>query len=138
MGDVYSKVVRSYVMSRVKSKNTKPELLVRLYLFSKGLRYRLHKKDLPGKPDIVLAKYKTVIFINGCFWHGHENCQFFKIPQTNTNFWKDKIARNVDRESRNVKSLQERGWKVIIVWGCELKPKYLKNTLGSVLQKILN
>jgi DNA mismatch endonuclease (patch repair protein) len=138
MTDIYSKETRSYIMSQVKSKNTTPELLVRKFLFSKGIRYRLHKRDLPGKPDVVICKYKTVIFINGCFWHGHEGCRYYKTPKTNTEFWIKKINKNITNDNINVRVLQDMGWKVLTVWGCEIKPKYLSNTLALLIKNILN
>ncbi|MCJ8154117.1 DNA mismatch endonuclease Vsr [Chryseobacterium sp. SSA4.19] len=123
-------------MSQVKSKDTKPELLVRKFLFSKGFRYRLHNKKLPGTPDIVLSKYKTVILINGCFWHGHEGCKYYTIPKTRTNWWIDKINRNIDRDVENKTKLQDLGWKIIEIWECELKVKARESTLEAILQKI--
>lgn len=108
-------------MSKIRSKNTLPEMIVRKYLHSKGFRYRLHDKKLPGKPDIVLPKYKTAIFIQGCFWHGHEGCKYHRIPKSNTEYWSGKICRNVSRDQLNQKALRESGWNVILVWECELK-----------------
>lgn len=125
MADVHDKATRSYNMSRIKGKDTKPEMLVRRFLFSKGFRYRLHDKKLPGKPDIVLPKYKTVIFINGCFWHGHEGCKYYVAPKTRTEWWLDKISGNIQNDNIKIHALRELGWKVIIIWECELKPKVL-------------
>ena len=119
--DVHDKKTRSYNMSRIKGKNTKPEEIVRKYLFSKGFRYRKNDKRLPGTPDIVLPKYKTVIFVNGCFWHGHEDCRYFVWPKDNADFWKKKIESNIMRDIRNNKELVDRGWKVITIWECEIK-----------------
>lgn len=116
-------------MSRIKAKDTKPELLVRKFLFANGFRYRLHDKNLPGKPDIVLPRYKTVIFVNGCFWHGHENCKYFVIPKTRTEWWKEKIGKNISNDIKNQMLLKEMGYKVIIVWGCEIKDKSIFNDL---------
>ena len=99
-------------MSKIQGKNTKPEMLVRKYLHSQGFRYSLHKKSLPGKPDLVLRKYSTVILIHGCFWHGHEGCEYFKIPKTRTQWWKDKIQGNKERDAENLRRLREKGWKV--------------------------
>ena len=107
-------------MSRIKGKETKTELAVRRYLFSKGYRYRKNLETLPGKPDIVLPKYKCVIFINGCFWHGHKRCKYSKLPETRTDFWKKKIEGTISRDNKNYRKLQETGWKIIIVWQCEL------------------
>src|ERR1700749_1252113 len=118
MTDVHTKEQRSFNMSRIKSKNTKPELLVRKILFSKGYRYRLHDKKLPGKPDIVLPKYKTVIFVHGCFWHRHENCKYSSVPKTNSEWWRDKIDRNVKNFRKAVDSLEANEWKVLTIWGC--------------------
>lgn len=108
-------------MSAVKGKNTKPEMIVRKYLFSKGLRFRLHVKSLPGNPDIVLPKYKTVVFINGCFWHGHEGCEYSHMPKSNVEFWENKINTNRDRDAINEIKLMQMGWSVIKVWECEIK-----------------
>ena len=112
---------RSRCMAAVKGKDTKPEMIVRKYLFSKGLRYRLHNKKLMVSPDIVLKKYKTVIFIDGCFWHGHEGCKYFKMPKSNVFFWEQKIRRNKTRDIANEYVLKTEGWKVIRVWECEIK-----------------
>jgi len=124
MADVHDNVTRSYNMSLIKSKNTKPEILVRKFLFANGFRYRLNDKKLPGKPDIVLPKYKTVIFVNGCFWHGYENCKYFKLPNTRTEWWKDKIDKNKDNDFKNYSQLIIAGYKVIIIWECEVKTSY--------------
>jgi len=121
MSDKHTKEQRSYNMSRVKNKNTKPEQLVRKSLFKLGYRYRKNDKRLPGKPDIYLPKYKAVIFVNGCFWHGHPGCKKSKLPETNHKFWKDKINKNIERDRRNIKILEEMGLLVIIIWECEIK-----------------
>lgn len=121
MTDVHDKDTRSYNMSQIKGKNTKPELLVRKFLFSKGYRYRLNVKTLPGKPDIVLHKYKTVIFINGCFWHGHENCKYYVIPKTRTEWWVEKINNTKYRDRRAVEELKQLGWNVKVIWTCEIR-----------------
>lgn len=113
-------------MSAIKSNDTKPEMLVRKYLHSMGLRYGLHNKKLPGSPDIVLRKYKTVIFINGCFWHGHDNCRYYRLPKSNIEFWQTKINRNRERDKRDIEALRKRGWRVIVVWECELRTKELR------------
>ena len=125
-------------MSKIKSKDTKPEMLVRRFLFSHGFRFRLHRKDLPGNPDIVLPKYKTVIFINGCFWHGHKDCKFATIPETNRDFWLTKISGNIIRDNESVERLKQSGWKVIIIWQCELKPKVKDQTLEQLITKLQN
>ena len=108
-------------MSRIHSKNTKPELIVRKYLFHRGFRYRVNVKKLPGSPDIVFEKYKTIIFINGCFWHVHEGCKYFKWPESNVEFWKNKLTENRRRDVVKIQALKELDWKVIVVWECELK-----------------
>lgn len=125
-------------MSKIKSKDTKPEMLVRRFLFSHGFRFRLHRKDLPGNPDIVLPKYKTVIFINGCFWHGHKDCKFATIPETNRDFWLSKISGNIIRDNESVERLKQSGWKVIVIWQCELKPKVKDQTLEQLITKLQN
>ena len=134
--DVHDKKTRSYNMSQIKGKNTKPEELVRKYLFSQGFRYRKNDKRLPGSPDIVLPKYKTVIFINGCFWHGHGDCIYFVWPKSNEEFWRNKIYSNIERDIRKTKQLTGLGWKVIIVWECELKNDKILDTLNQVIVKI--
>ena len=123
-------------MSQIKGKNTKPEELVRKYLFSQGFGYRKNDKRLPGSPDIVLPKYKTVIFINGCFWHGHRDCKYFVWPKSNEEFWRNKIYSNIERDIRKTKQLTGLGWKVIIVWECELKNDKILDTLNQVIVKI--
>lgn len=117
--DTVSRQKRSEIMSKVKSKNTKPEILIRKALFAKGLRYRINVKSLPGSPDIVLKKYKTVIFVHGCFWHGHD-CKYGKLPATNTEFWKEKRDRNKKRDQRKIEELEVLNWKVFVVWECEI------------------
>lgn len=127
--DVHSQKQRSYNMSRIKGKNTKPELLVRKWLWARGYRYRLHRKDLPGKPDIVFPGQKKAVFVHGCFWHKH-TCRYFKWPRTNREFWQEKIIGNVSRDQRNYKALQECGWNYFVLWECELKgnaPEILGN-----------
>ncbi|MCC6865197.1 MAG: DNA mismatch endonuclease Vsr [Ignavibacteria bacterium] len=121
MADVHTKKQRSYNMSRIRSKNTKPEMIVRSWLHNQGYRFRLHDKSLPGKPDIVLKKYKTVIFVNGCFWHGHKNCKYFILPKTRTKWWKDKIEGNITRDKKTKRDLKKLGWKVINIWGCKIQ-----------------
>ena len=136
--DVYSKEQRSYNMSRIRSKDTKPEEIVRKYLFSKGFRYRKNDKRLPGKPDIVLPKYKTCIFVNGCFWHGHQGCRYFVVPKTNTDFWLEKINRNIERDIRNIKTLEKSCWNVMTIWECELKARFKENTLNKLIVNLKN
>jgi DNA mismatch endonuclease (patch repair protein) len=136
MADVHNKKTRSYNMSQIKATNTKPELLVRKFLHAQGFRYKLHDKTLPGKPDIVLPKYKTIIFIHGCFWHGHTNCKYFKVPQTRTQWWQDKINRNKANDAKAIKALKKEGWKVITVWECKLRPANVEKTLKQMIKKI--
>lgn len=134
MADVHSKEVRSHNMSRIRSKNTKPELLVRKFLFANGFRYRLHNKLLPGKPDIVLNKYHTVIFIHGCFWHKHENCKYAYVPASNTNYWLPKLDKNVEKDTYAIKELKKMNWKVLVVWECDLKPNKQAKNLKKILR----
>lgn len=137
MADVHTKEQRSYNMSRIKAKNTKPEMLVRKFLHANGFRYRLHDKQLPGKPDIVLPKYKTVIFVHGCFWHGHADCKYFKMPKTRTQWWADKITRNKSNDEKATKALKKIGWKTITIWECNLKSPSLETTLKTLLQSFI-
>ena len=134
MTDVHPSHIRSYNMSRIKSKDTKPELLIRSYLHSKGLRYKLHDKKLPGKPDLVFPRYRTVLFVHGCFWHMHENCKFASIPKTKTEWWIAKLSKNVERDEKNVKELTERGWNVLIHWECEKSSEDLEKTYKRILK----
>lgn len=136
MADVHSPETRSYNMSCIRGKNTKPEELVRKYLFAQGFRYRKNDARLPGKPDIVLPKYKTVIFVNGCFWHAHEGCRYFIWPKNNAEFWKKKIGGNIERDAKNQRLLTELGWRVIVVWECELKNSMTEYTLKSLVCRI--
>lgn len=136
MADVHDKATRSYNMSQIKGKDTKPEMLVRRYLHAHGYRYRLHVRDLPGKPDIVLPKYKTVIFINGCFWHGHKDCKYATIPKTKTEWWQNKINGNIENDKKKITFLKKNDWKIITIWGCKLKPAVLDKTLQSLLKKL--
>ncbi|NLA25700.1 MAG: DNA mismatch endonuclease Vsr [Bacteroidales bacterium] len=121
MTDVFDKEKRSKIMSSIKSKDTKPELIVRRLLHSMGYRYRLHRKDLPGSPDIVLSNYKKVIFIHGCFWHGHKGCSRAKLPKTNTEKWQQKISKNMKRDMESIEKLHSLGWAVLVLWTCEIK-----------------
>lgn len=136
MADVHSPKTRSYNMSCIREKDTKPEELVRKYLFAQGFRYRKNDARLPGKPDIVLPKYKTVIFVNGCFWHGHKDCRYFVWPKNNAEFWKRKISGNIERDAKNRRLLTELGWKVIVVWECELRHPLKENTLDALVCNI--
>ena len=132
MTDKMTPSQRHYCMSRIRSRNTKPELKVRQWLWRHGYRYRLNVKSVPGKPDIVMRKYRTAVFVNGCFWHGHEGCDKFKIPQTNREFWVNKIKRNQERDQQNYKVLHDNGWQVIVVWECQLTPKRIEETMLRV------
>jgi DNA mismatch endonuclease (patch repair protein) len=136
MVDVHDKQTRSYNMSRIRSKDTKPEMLVRKFLFANGFHYRLHVKSLPGKPDIVLPKYKTIIFVHGCFWHGHKDCKYFVVPKTRTEWWLNKINGNISNDKKNLKLLKTSGWKVIQLFECTLKPKEAPSTLNNLIRKI--
>lgn len=137
MADVHSKEVRSFNMSRIRGKNTKPEMLVRKFLHSQGFRFRLHVNNLPCKPDIVLPKYKTVIFVHGCFWHGHRNCKYFKYPKTRTDYWKHKIDGNKTKDKKAVKEIKKYGWNVLTVWECKLKANNAPATLDNLLKHLL-
>ena len=132
MADVHSPETRSFNMSQIKGKNTKPEERVRRYLFSHGFRYRKNVSTLPGKPDIVLPKYKTCIFVNGCFWHKHEGCKYFVWPKNNAEFWKKKINGNVERDVQQQNLLRELGWNVIVIWECEIRKDRFDNTMEAV------
>lgn len=124
-------------MQAIKGTNTKPEIIVRKYLFSKGFRYRLHNKNLPGRPDICLKKYKTVILVNGCFWHGHSKCSIFSMPKSNTRFWKEKLEGNKKRDKRNIRKLRKLGWRVYVIWECQLTTAKREIKLGKIEANIL-
>lgn len=136
MADRMTKEQRHRCMVSIKGKDTKPEMLVRRYLHSRGYRYRVNVRRLPGTPDIVLRKYRTVIFINGCFWHGHEDCRYFVLPKSNSQFWQLKIERNKQRDVEKRIQLRLLGWHTIIIWGCELKPKDRHTTLQALEQTL--
>lgn len=136
VADVHTPEQRSYNMSRIRDKNTKPEELVRKYLFAQGLRYRKNDARFPGKPDIVLPKYKTVIFVNGCFWHAHNGCKYFVWPKSNVDFWKKKINGNIQRDLRNNQLLSEQGWNVIVIWECQLKKSTFDETMQHLVEQI--
>ena len=138
MADVHSKATRSYNMSRIKGKDTKPEMLVRRYLHAQGFRYRLHVKDLPGKPDIVLPKYRTVIFVHGCFWHGHEGCKYYVVPKTRTEWWLNKINGNIANDKKADFALTYSGWNVITLWECDLNAQNRDKTLTKLPGKIVS
>lgn len=136
MADNHTPEVRSYNMSHIRSEETNPEKIVRKFLFSKGFRYRKNDARLPGKPDIYLPKYKTVIFVNGCFWHHHQGCRRFVWPKSNTEYWQKKIAGNVDRDLRNYDALRQMGYHVIVIWECQLKKARQKETLDDLERTI--
>ena len=135
MADNHSKEARSRNMSRIRSTDNKPEEIVRKFLFSKGFRYRKNDKKLPGKPDIVLPKYRTVIFVNGCFWHKHD-CPRFVWPSSNQDYWRPKILGNVERDKKNAEQLRSQGWNVIVVWECELKKAVRDERLYALCSEI--
>ena len=137
MPDNHSPAVRSYNMSRIRSENSKPEELVRKYLFSRGLRYRKCDKRYTGKPDMVFPKYNAVVFVNGCFWHGHEGCPGFVMPKSKLDYWKPKIERNRQRDIENTKKLKKDGWRVITIWECELKKDVRDKRLARLYNKII-
>ena len=133
--DIWSKQKRSEVMSKIRGKNTKPELILRSQLFRHGFRFRIHQKNLPGKPDIVLAKYKTANFVHGCFWHYHKDCKEGRIPSTNSKFWQEKLLKNIEKDEKHIVELKEMEWKVIVVWECEIE-KNLVHTLEKLIYEI--
>lgn len=122
-------------MSKIRGKNTNPEMILRSILFRQGFRFRVHKKDLPGKPDIVLSKYKTVIFVHGCFWHFHKDCREGRIPPSNTEFWKAKLEKNVERDVRHKENLEKLGWTVLTAWECEIE-KSLENVVERIVSEL--
>lgn len=135
MADVHDRKTRSYNMSRIRSKDTKPEILVRKFLFTHGFRYKLHDKSLPGKPDLVFPKYKKVVFVHGCFWHGHEKCKYFIIPKTRRKWWLEKINRNKVLDDENSIKLRKLGWIIITVYECKLRPVNRNRTLDKLAIK---
>ena len=136
--DKLTKERRSWNMSRIRAKDTKPEMSVRSILHRMGYRFRIHPKELPGKPDIVLPKYHTIIFVHGCFWHGHEQCKDFQPPKTRTQWWLDKINRNKEKDIENITQLKKLGWKVIVVWECELTPDRIEGSIKSIVDRLNN
>lgn len=134
--DKVNKKIRSEIMRRVKGKDTNPEMIVRRFLYSRGIRFRTHQKELPGCPDIIIRKYMTVIFVNGCFWHGHEGCSSFRMPKSSMKYWNEKIKRNKDRDIKNLKILQQQGWNVFVVWECQLKNKNKEEILNNILKEL--
>jgi DNA mismatch endonuclease, patch repair protein len=136
MTDVFSREKRSEIMSKISGKNTNAEILIRKIIFKMGYRYRLHVHDLPGCPDIVLPKYKKVIFINGCFWHGHSNCNRSNRPKTNIDFWNKKLDENISRDKAILSDLEKLGWEVLVIWQCQLKDQeFIKAILDAFLRK---
>ncbi len=137
MPDVFTPAKRSWIMRQVRSRDTKPELVVRRYLHAHGFRFRLHRDDLPGKPDIVLPRYNTVVFVHGCFWHGHQGCKHSDVPTSNRQYWERKIGRNVTRDRRNARALRKLGWRVLTVWECAIKEeRALRRRLLTPLRSI--
>lgn len=138
MTDIVEPSVRSRMMSRIRGTNTRPELLVRKALFAAGFRFRLHRRDLPGVPDVVLPKRRVVVFVHGCFWHRHEDCRYFKLPSTKISFWRDKLNSNVQRDARNLSALQAAGWRVLTVWECAIRDGETLKNLPQLLAKWVN
>lgn len=136
MADVLTPEQRHHNMAAIRSSNTKPEVLLRHYLWHAGFRYRINDKRLPGKPDIVLPKYKTVIFVNGCFWHGHKGCRYYTVPKTNSDFWVAKVESNQARDQETWRKIEARGWNVVIVWECQLKKAHLIVTTDRVIAEL--
>lgn len=134
--DTHSKEVRSYNMSRIRGKNTKPEILVRKFLHSKGLRFRLHQANLPGKPDIILKKYNTIIFVHGCFWHRHPGCKYALMPRSNKAYWESKLFKNAENDRKVISQLRKFNYKVIVIWECQLKKDIIEKTMSKVLLKL--
>jgi len=136
VADVHDKKTRSYNMSKIRGKDTKPEILIRKFLHAQGLRFRLHDNKLPGKPDIVLPKYSTIIQIHGCFWHGHEGCKYYVIPKTRTEWWTEKINKTKLKDSENEEKLKKMGWKILTVFECELKKEFKEKTLNNLITQL--
>ncbi|MDE2385587.1 MAG: DNA mismatch endonuclease Vsr [Alphaproteobacteria bacterium] len=137
MPDIVDKATRSRMMAAIKGKNTKPEILVRKALHAAGFRFRLHDKKLPGKPDIVLPKYKTVIFVHGCFWHGHR-CKNFRWPKTRATWWEEKITGNQTRDKVHLRELKQTGWKILTIWECQVRRQFGGGTLPRQISRLLN
>jgi DNA mismatch endonuclease (patch repair protein) len=136
LADIFSKGKRSAIMAKIRGDETQPEIVVRKFLFSQGFRFRKNVKTLPGKPDIVLPKYKAVIFIHGCFWHKHKNCKKAQLPETRKEFWEKKISGNVERDKKNIRQLKKAGWQVIVLWQCRLGKKQLDKWQKSLIEKL--
>ncbi len=132
MVDIVAHEVRSRMMAGIRGRNTKPELVVRRGLHAAGFRFRLHRADLPGRPDVVLPKHRVVIFVHGCFWHGHEGCANFRMPMTNSEFWQEKIGRNVERDRTVIKALRNRRWRILVVWECQTRRSTLKHLVEEI------
>ena len=137
VADKFSKETRSYNMSQIKCKDTKPEIMVRKYLFSRGLRFRKNDKRYPGTPDVVLPKYNTVVFVHGCFWHLHDGCKYAVMPKSNVDFWEKKLYGNRERDKKNMQQLEEMGWNIITVWECQLKKDKQDKTLEKLYNQII-
>lgn len=135
MADTFAPEKRSWVMSRIRSGNTSPEKIVRSYLHACGYRFRLHRKDLPGKPDIILARFKTAIFVHGCFWHQCPLCKGGRMPKSKLEYWEPKLRKNQERDARSIEALEKLGWKVIVVWACQLDEESLRNLVASKLSQ---
>ncbi len=133
--DIWSKEKRSEVMSKIRGKNTKPEKLLRTSLHQRGFRFRIHRKDLPGKPDIIFPKQRIAIFVHGCFWHFHQECNEGRIPSSNSEFWKEKLLKNVSKDAQHIKALESLGWTVLVIWECDIE-KQLEKTLSKVISKL--
>jgi len=141
MVDVFSQKKRSEIMKKIGPKNSAPERYIRSLVHRMGYRFRLHRKDLPGKPDMVFPKYRKVIFVHGCFWHGHKGCKKSKLPETNTTFWKEKISKNIKRDYSNYNDLKSLGWDYLVLWQCQIKKKkieYLEKKIVSFLTESVN
>ena len=134
MADVFDQITRSRVMAAIRGRNTKPELLVRRFLHSRGLRFRIHVGHLPGRPDIVLPKYRAVVFVNGCFWHQHSNCRYAVMPKSNRTFWEAKLTANRDRDERNILRLRHAGWRVYTVWECNVTVGTLERLFRRIVR----
>lgn len=138
MVDIVSKAKRSRMMASIRGKDTKPEMIVRRFLHGKGFRYRLHSRSLPGRPDLVLPKYRLVIFVNGCFWHQHAGCRYATMPAQNQKKWKLKFEQNIKRDQHNINTLMESGWRVFVIWECGLRTSELRSHLNTILSMISN
>jgi len=137
LADIFSREKRSEIMANIRGKETKPEIIVRKFLFSKGFRFRKNVKTLPGTPDITLPKYNTVILIHGCFWHKHKNCKKAQLPETRKQFWEKKINENVERDKKNIRQLKKAGWKVIVLWQCKLGTKQSEKWQKTLIEKLI-